>query len=366
MKDRFFRLLHADFKRAVRIIPGIFITALIFACVSWILLIYSDNLIYSKDIFSHVSVGLYIPENNSYNNLAVNFAQNMDSVKESLNIIQVTDVEEGKMLIKDNKIIALIVIPANFADGITSGDNPQIELYFGENVSLEEHLVNDMIAVASDLLGTAQTSYKAFYHAAILQHDKKYVKDASDKLDEANLTYVAGRMNIFEVKNINSNSAHNLRETLTATFLLAIFTLMCFLLTPFYKGHNKAFIMRYYKEGGSKCSLLISKAICGTFLIYLVYIMIFIQLLVGGTSPNITSVITMIPVAAFSATITLLFSELIKSEHLVNTLLFISIILLIYLAGGVIPPLLMPRFLQSAVKFNPIYHLLKYILWAIY
>ena len=367
MKSSFFRLLKADIKRAVRIIPGIFITALIFACVAGMLLFYSEDLIYSKKSFASVHIALYMPNDNSYNQLAINFATNMDSIKETANIVPVDSIEEGKNKVKNGEVTAFIIIPENFINGLYTGDNPQIEIIFGPNVSLEEHLVNDMIVLASNLLGTAQSSFQAYYSSiekVIDDKDTRY--KISTDLDSRNLTYVASRLQLFDVKTINSSSSHNLRETLTASFILIILTLMCFQITSFYKSYNKAFILRQKKEGTGALRLFLSRAICGTFLLYMVYLLIFTLLLIGKTGPDPLSLLTMIPVAAFSAVFTLSFSMLLSSEHLINGTIFIITILVIYLAGGLIPVLLMPKFLQGAVVYNPVTYLLKYILWAVY
>ncbi|SEG01763.1 ABC-2 family transporter protein [Eubacterium ruminantium] len=367
MKGNFKRLLRADFKRAVRIIPGIFITALIFACVAGLLLFYSEDLIYSKKSFASVSAGIYMPDDNSYNQLAMNFARNMDSVKETANIVSIYDIEEGKELVKKGEITALIVIPENFIEGLYKGDNPQIEIIFGPNVTLEEHLVNDVIVLASNLLGTAQSSYQAYYRSMeqFISNKESRLKIAA-KLDERNLSYVASRMQLFEINTINSASSHNLRETLTASFILIILMLMCFQITSFYKSYNRSFILRQNKEGGSSVKLFLSRAICGSFLLYTVYLFIFLLLAVTKTGPNLLSLITIIPVVLFSAVFTLTMSMIIRSEHLVNGAIFMITILMIYLAGGLIPILLMPKFLQGAEVFNPVTYILKYILWAVY
>ena len=101
-------------------------------------------------------------------------------------------------------------------------------------------------------------------------------------------------------------------------------------------------------------------------ILYNVYLLIFVLLLVAGTKPNFLSLITMIPVVVLSAAITLFAAMLFKSEHLANGTLFILTILVVYLAGGLIPLILMPKFLQTAAAANPFTYLLKYILWSVY
>ncbi|MBR1673643.1 MAG: ABC transporter permease [Eubacterium sp.] len=367
MKSSFMRLWRADTKRASRLIPSVFITALIFALTAGLLLVYSEDLIYSKESFAAVSVGMYMPEQSSENDSAMNFAKNMDSIKESAEIVEVKSLEEGKQLVKDGKITALIIFPENFINSLYGGDAEPIKVLFNENMSLEEHLVNDMIYLASEILGVAQTAYR--YYNIILKDisaDDSLRGKLTDDLDNRNLSYVASRNLLFDIQNINSSTSHNLRETLTASFIFIILMLMCFQITGFYKSYNTAFMMRQIKEGGGAASMFFSRLLSGSMILYNVYLLIFVLLLAAGTKPNFLSLITMIPVVVLSAAITLFASMLFKSEHLANGALFILTILVVYLAGGLIPLILMPKFLQTAAAANPFTYLLKYILWSVY
>ena len=148
MKSSFMRLWRADTKRASRLIPSVFITALIFALTAGLLLAYSEDLIYSKESFAAVSVGMYMPEQSSENDSAMNFARNMDSIKESADIVEIKSVEEGKAMVKNGEITALIIFPENFINSLYGGDAEPVKVLFNENMSLEEHLVNDMIHLA--------------------------------------------------------------------------------------------------------------------------------------------------------------------------------------------------------------------------
>ena len=367
MKSSFLRLWRADTKRASRLIPSVFITALIFALTAGLLLAYSEDLIYSKESFAAVTIGMYMPEQSAENDSAMNFAKNMDSIKESADIKEIKDLEHGKELVKKGELTALIIFPNNFINSLYGGEAEPIKVILNENMSLEEHLVNDMIIVASDILGIAQTAYR--YYNLILKElnvDPEIREKLTNDLDNRNLAYAASRNTVFDIVNINSDSAHNLRETLTASFIFIILMLMCFQITGFYKSYNSSFIMRQHKEGGGSVSMFFSRLLSGSMILYTVYLLIFVLLVAAKTKPNYLSLITMIPVVVLAAAITLFASMLFKSEHLANGTIFIITILVIYLAGGLIPLILMPKFLQSAAAANPFTYLLKYILWSIF
>ena len=367
MNSSFLRLWRADTKRASRLIPSVFITALIFALTAGLLLTYSEDLIYSKASFATVTIGMYMPEQSSENDSAMNFAKNMDSIKESADIREISDIEYGKELVESGEITALIIFPDDFINSLYDGDTEPIKVIFNNKMSLEEHLVNDMILLASEILGVAQTAYH--YYNMILRDasvDPDVREKLTDDLDNRNLAYVASRNIIFDIQNINSASSHTLRETLTASFIFIILMLMCFQITSFYKSYNNSFIMRQHKEGGGTTAMFFSRLLSGSMILYTVYLLIFTLLLVAGTKPNPLSLITMIPVVMLSAAITLFAATFFKSEHLANGTIFIITILIVYLAGGLIPLILMPKFLQSAAAANPFTYLLKYILWSIY
>ena len=148
--------------------------------------------------------------------------------------------------------------------------------------------------------------------------------------------------------------------------IILVMFIMCFWLISFYKGHNSSYKMLQRMSGVSSIKLSLSSIICGTGLLYTVYLFIFIMLGIFRRGAKISSLVTFIPVLILIAGIAFILSELITSEHVIDIVLFLGVVIMIYLAGGFIPLLLMPEFMRGVAAVNPMTYLLKTLMVILY
>ncbi|MBQ9609324.1 MAG: ABC transporter permease [Lachnospiraceae bacterium] len=363
---QFARTIRTDIKRAVKILPGFFSTAAIFIIMAGMLVFYARFFIFSQDIFTGINVAYCIEKNDTLGQGQIDMFKDMESIKESAVLISVESEEQGKALLADNEVTALLVIPGSFSANFGSKES-SIRVYFNEDGSLETYLVNDIVKIISRLYSTTSAAISTF-HTVLLEEgvSEEEIKVTYNSIYTKLFTDVFSRTTGYEIEKIDSTGTHNLEKTLISSMMILIFFLMSFQLTPYYKGHNSAYKMMQKMRGVSSLRIGFSEVLCGAGLLYVLYLFEFVLLRLFRREIKIGSLITIIPMVFLVAVITYLLSEIIESEHIVDIVIFLIVITGIYLAGGFIPLILMPKIIGQTAIYNPFTYLIKYALFVLY
>lgn len=364
--SQFGRTLRTDIKRAVRSLPGFFATAVIFVAIAGVITYYAKYFVFDREIFSNVKVAYYVNTNDELGKNQIDIIKEMDSIKESATLMSVESEEAGMGMLADKEIAAFLVVPGNFVSDMGSEESA-IRVYFNDDDSFESYLVNDIVMIISKLYGTARTTVFSYRTIAVDKgFEDELVKKGYNSLNARLFTDVFARTAGYDIETIDSDGAYSLEQNFTCSMILLVMFLMCFQLISYYKGHNSAYKMIQRMSGVSKFKLSVSSILCATGLLYLLYIFIFILLGLFNRGTKISSVITIIPILVLVAGIAFLLSELIDSEQVIDLVIFLGVVVLIYLAGGFIPLLLMPEFMRDVAAFNPMTYLLKFMIGLLY
>lgn len=367
INTQFSRTIRFDIKRCFKLLPGLLLTTLLFLFAAGILLHYYTPILFGEEPFQQVNVALYMPEDSGYNQMGLSMVSNMKSFQDSLNIIQTDTYEEGYAMLVNKEAAAFIVIPEGFISSILNGNNNPIRILLNGTKTFETYVVNDLLQNAAALLGTAQAAVYSVYDISVqygLDHETNIA--FQNQIDTVNMTYVLARESIFSEENFDLLHAFSLTEQLAASFLLLILFMTCFILTAFYKGNNDAYYIRQKISGIGKGKLLISNCLAASIDIYVVYIMIFAGLLIMGLHPTFLSLLTILPVILIVSLFIGLISEFVSGPHMANLIIFLMVLLLLYLAGGILPLQLMPKFLQHTAGYNPMTWLIQYTLHTVF
>ncbi len=363
---QFKRTLRADVKRSIRILPGFFLTSMLFVIIAGMIVVYAKYFVFDKEIFTSVKVAYYVDTDDELGKNQIDIIRNMDSVKESAQLIPVDSEEEGIRMMKDEEVTALLIVPNDFVSDMGSEDSA-IRVYYNGDDSFESYLVNDIVIIISELYGKARNAVLTYKQvAADFGFDTEAIDKGYNTLNTRLLSEVFSRTEGYETVEIDSSGMYTLSQSLIAAMVILIMFLMCFQLTGFYKGYNNSFKMIQKMTGMSKLKLALSRLICGSTLLFALYIFMFVLIWLFKKETKVSSIITIIPVLILISGITLLLSEIISSEYVVNIVIFLGVVTLLYLAGGFVPMVMMPRFVHSLAPWNPMTYVLKYMMFILY
>lgn len=147
----------------------------------------------------------YAAEENMLTALAVAYVEQMESVKALCTLEKVTQ-EEGKALLAEGTLAALVVLPENIVDEILQGSNAPATLYLpdGARTSVTAGRIFEEFANAA--IGMLQTAQAEIYAAqelctrlytAMPQEDDGRLQEMYDDINRFNLRMFANRESLF-------------------------------------------------------------------------------------------------------------------------------------------------------------------------
>ena len=350
-----------DLRRAVRILPATLLYTLLFLLVSLIVIKNAEKLFFDPNKYSQVPVGLCMPLDSEKNRFGLKLVQDMQSFREAIDIRQFDTESDGLAALEASEITALILIPEDFVDALYRGVNEPIRIIFRENNTLEEHIINDLLLSSANMLGNSQAavlSVKALGETAGVE--EQLTAQLVDALESYNFTYIIGRESLFTTKSFDSLTGLSLKEQLAGSYGLLVLSFLCFILTAFYQGKRTAYQIRQKCCGVSRFGIAVSEWISTTVLLYAAFLLVFTGFAIAKLEPKLTALITILPVLMILGLFILLLSYSVHSPVYSNLAILVSIVLLMYLAGGLIPVDFLPKFLQELSKWNPVSALIRF------
>lgn len=361
VNSQLMRTLRTDVKRCMKLLPGLFVTSLLFLFVFGIIIHYYTSILFQSDSFQKIDTAVYIPDDSQYNQLGFSMVSGMESFEDSVNLIPVESPKQGYEMLEKKEVTVFLIVPEQFISGILSGENHPVRIVLRNEKTFETYVMNDLLQSVSSFLGCAQAAvYTAYDICMNHQLPAQTTLAFQNRIDTGNLAYVLSREEMFTEEPFDTLHAISLTKQLTVSSLLLILFMSCFVLTAFYKGNNHAYYLRQKNCGISKPAIILTNSAAGFVAVYIVYLLLFTALCLTGMKPSLLSLVTMIPVIFLISLIIRLFSELSYSPHIANLMIFLTVLLLTYLAGGLMPIQFLPKFLQNTVFWNPMAWLIRF------
>ncbi len=181
-----------------------------------------------------VQIG-YASEENALIRLAVSYVENMEAVKGLCRFVPVEE-EEGKRLLQEGELAALLVLPENMIEGILGGSNEPASLYLTENPSPEGLVFEEFAGAATGLLQTAQAEIYAMHALTeYFQAESSGLAQAYQEIDAFNLGIVMEREQYFKFRRLSETG----NTGFAVYYASAFFTLYLFASGMFLGGFLK-------------------------------------------------------------------------------------------------------------------------------
>ena len=361
-------MIKAYCKRVLLFFPYVLCYFLALGIAMLALVIYAAEFLFENNTDSIVSVACYVPGDEVYSRLGIGLVKQMDSVKHTIEIDQVSTPKKVLAMVEEGDAIAGIIVPEGFIETLGTPDSLQVQIVYRDADTFEEHVVNDLLYAMSDLLGTAQCSIiSAGEYAESLGMDPSDVYAIEGEVSASSFSYVMNRKALFKDIDVNDIVAkYAIRERLTASYSLYILIMSIFVISFFFKGNNDIFRARAKLSGITTWRIFLIESGCAAFMIYLLYALLFVCLCFIFESMKVISLITVIPVILVIALAGTALCYLVKSPAAVSYITFGAGTSLMYLAGGLIPLDFMPHFFQTAALFNPLYYLIQFFMRSMF
>ncbi len=352
----FFRLVHANLKRLKSYIISIVVSVLVLLISCGAIGYFISENLYKKENTPKITLAYYLPQDEdlSYNLIGLSFFENIESVKDTAELTQVTTIEEGKTMVENGVAEYFVIIPENFFSGIMYGDNPSIEIIIKEDSSATAHMINELFLSYARYLGVAQAGvYSALDIARAHGLPTEEVGMIQDKV---NATFLDRALNkdsySVTVSTINQNEISLLNHYLSSATMISLF-FVAIIFMPLLKGYNKGITQELNSRRINIFHIFISNLLTCIIALYIAYLPCYIGLSIFSKNLNLAGLITIIPILLIMSLIIVVIALLAKNVISANLVLLCVVIIITYIGGGLLPNAFLPSALQTLSKYMP-------------
>lgn len=301
--------------------------------------------------FSGITLAITAPEGDDLPEQLEQVLSGMRDIRQYCRVAAM-DRAEAETALAQGDVTAVLVLPEEFLQGILNGTNPDVELLVNADKPLEALLTFWVGQSASDLL--------AAFQSGIYEVLELYMENPppglsyGDTVAQINLRYVSWMM--------NRQSVYRIRQIPVAEHLpvglhycLSLFSWFALVLAPMFAPvYDAKWVrsQRRYRAVGRNSFLFYSAAAAACWLVETVLMLLFLLTVGKG---NVTAVLPAALVCGlFCAAYGSICCLLTPDTGSCGVVSFVTGLAFLVLSGGILPPVLMPAFLQGMIKLSPV------------
>lgn len=301
--------------------------------------------------FSGITLAVTAPEGDSMPDLLETFVPNMKDVSEYCEVVAM-DRETAIHALEEGEVTAVLVLPENLAQGIMDGTNPDVELIVSGDRPLEALLTLSVGQSASDMLASVQSGVYAVLETYLEQSPEHL--SYGDVVSQINLRYIRwtlGRQKMFREEPIAVAGQLTVGVHYGLSLLIYLALSLAPLFMAVYDGGWIRTQKRYRAAGrGSIGFYLCALTACTAVLLPLITVVSLVLTRGTLTTGLWTGALCALVCGAYG-TVCCLLTANTGSCGMVS---FLSALIFLFLGGGVLPPVLLPRTLQKLMVLSPV------------
>ncbi len=350
------RLITTDLKRLKNYIVSILIATLIIGTICGVAGYLVSKNIYKQGTKEIIGIGYYLPEDGKeeMNNMGIGMLQNMESMKTTATLIQVSSPEEGYELLQKEEILYLVIVPEKFISSIMNGTNTPLEIIVWDNSSVSSYIANEMFISYAKYLGLAQS---AVYSTIDTAYNYGLTKEERNPIrTTVNLTFLDRSLNkdsFFDIIDSSTEGQANLLQHYLASAVMLSLIFMSFVLMPLLQGYNKSMESKLGFMGINRLHIFISGWICSATGLFISYIPCLVGISIITKSFNPTALLTVIPSILIISGIISAVASITKSIFAANMTMLILGLFIAYVGGGITPNAMLPSIIQKLSHYMP-------------
>ena len=352
----FLKLTAANLKRLKKQLPAIlFVSIVVFACLA-IAGNYIATHMYQSESREPFGIAFYIPEveDSNYKGVVVNMLQNVNTIKQTVKLIQVDTEEEGYRMLDDDTVSFFVLIPEGFFSGIVHGNVPPIQILVHDKNSIISYIANELFTAYAKYLSVDVAATFSVNEAALALDVPTETRHAYlEKLDLAYLDRTLNKDAYLRVINPTNEGVFTLLEHYTGVALLLTISFIGFFLIAMFHDMNAGMKNRLSLAGIKTPHLLISNTITSLAAYYAGSLPCVI--LIGFYNRHINPIfmLRLFPALLILALMTAIAVSCSAGPFSGSLLYFCVILLITYVGGGVLPQALLPAVVRTASNFLP-------------
>ena len=235
----FFNFIRANCKRLLHYLPSMFVSLLLLLLLTGSAGFYLSRHLYKENVFSAISIGYYLPQDDNLdlNQLGIGMLQDLDGMEETVQLVQVSSIEEGYNKLASHEILYLIIVPKQFFSGIMDSTNVPLDIVVYDNSSISSYIINELFMSYAGLLGTAQAGiYSGLDTTRAHEFTPEQVHELSNRVNFVYLDRVMNKANYMETLPAENAGSVSLTQHYAAFAIILSLCFLAFLLIPYLQG----------------------------------------------------------------------------------------------------------------------------------
>ncbi len=362
MGKRTFILWKTELKRTIRQLPAMLFAAVLLLGVFGVTAFGAAKLFYRQTPALQITIAVIEKEENPLTDLLLGFVQGMESISEICRFLIVSE-EEGFSMLREGKAAAALVLPEGMVEGILSGNNAPVQVYFPEDAGMESALLKELTDAGVRMLRVAQAEIYGIYDTAAAYEALEQLSVLEMDIDRYNLAFALDRLALYRTQELSASGGLSMLQYGIASgsiFFLLLLGMACY---PAMQPNPAALQNQLFREGIGTGRQCFGKWLCG--LCGMGCSALFFGILVragfraaghGAWMPKIGMKQAGIALLLLVCAVTFVFLvfQIAGNEASAVLLLFFLTASMQYLAGGFLPSVFLPEAVRKIGRFLPV------------
>ena len=345
--------LQMECKRTLKSIPYVLTGAIVLVVLAGAIAFSAGKLLYGDRAVGRIKVGVVMPEDDALAGMAMRMVSSLDSVK-SLCDFTYVEAAQGRRQLKDGELLALLEIPDGLVEGIMDGSNVPVTVVLPDNAGLEEAVFKELTGAGSSLLKTAQAGIYAADDYLNAYGMTVFIAQAERDLNEVFLRYALARERCFSGEeasaagDVGVAAYYGISAAVGVLLLLGI-PAAC--IAGPYRPATEEMLLRI---GIGRAQRTAARTLSLCLLLMLFFsvptaVAAYRGLFKAEAAAPLMGILLCLAAAGWIH----LHYELCRNETAAILLLFGTTVVMLFMSGGIIPSVFLPKAVQAAGKWTP-------------
>lgn len=348
--------IHVSFKRLMHYLPPAILSVLLLLFLTSQITTYLANHLYKEQTFGTVKLGYYLPpsEENQINNSAISMVEEMQAMKETIELVKVSSIDEGKKMLEQGDILYLVLIPEQFVNGIMDGTNTPLEIIVHDNSSLRSYITNELFMSYASCLGIAQAGlYTAYDVMRAHGYEPQKISAQAKFVDLLYLERFLNKEAYESRESALSQKGISLIDQYLAFSVMISLMFMSMVLMPLFQqispGVNKCLQL----HGCNTMHILISNFLVMFVALIAAYIPCHIAVSIYAKQFHADGFILVLPALLLMALFLVMVATWSKNAISANMTILFTTLFFAYMGGGLLPNAMLPNIVKSMSHLLP-------------
>ncbi len=361
----FLTILKTEMKRALKSIPYFLAGAVVLAVLAGTIAFSANKMLYGNRSVGSIQVGVAVPEDDRGAKWIMSMVSSLESVSSLCEFVYL-DEEEGRRQMDKGEIYALMLIPDQLLEGIMNGTNQPVTIVFPEKAGLEASVFRELTDAGTEILKTAQAAIYGTDELLTELGKTSQIPKAEADLNQMYLKYALSRSVYFQTSQVSvsgdvtTEMFYGISCAVLAVLLLGIPA------AGFSKPFSPVMEKKLYLSGFSRPMRLWARTAALAFLFALATAFPFFFCLSRGIfQSGWLSIPVWLLICVCASGWVIFIYEAGRSTLAGVSILFLSTIVMMFMAGGLIPSVFLPDAVAEAGRVTPVFFLMDAVKWMV-